>query len=196
MQFVVQSVVDLLDQYLLWIKDNASLSTDLQRFTLGYLLSLPKISPALFQESWSTVFKRLLQNDTAGTVFLYEKTAKSSLVKTSDGVQDLVSVFPRWLTTIAFDSKGLIMKHALDVAIMLDTLAHDTRLDLTYLIPTGDKSIIDTLKPSFEQLDLKPTSIDLVQWTISIVSSSSSKQQRGVDDLKIPLFLLQLELAI
>ncbi|EPB86854.1 hypothetical protein HMPREF1544_06379 [Mucor circinelloides 1006PhL] len=192
MQFVVQSVVDLLDQYLLWIKDNASLSTDLQRFTLGYLLSLPKISPALFQESWSTVFKRLLQNDTAGTAFLYEKTAKSSLVKTSDGVQDLVSVFPRWLTTIAFDSKGLIMKHALDVAIMLDTLAHDTRLDLTYLIPTGDKSIIDTLKPSFEQLDLKPTSIDLVQWTISIVSSSSSKQQRGVDDLKIPLFLLQL----
>lgn len=176
MQFVVQSVVDLLDQYLLWIKDNASLSTgkityahltclliykhllvisDLQRFTLGYLLSLPKISPALFQgksilrplllyaninikfasESWSTVFKRLLQNDIAGTVFLYEKTTKSSLVKTSDGVQDLVSVFPRWLTTIAFDSKGLIMKHALDVAIMLDTLAHDTRLDLTYLIP-------------------------------------------------------------
>ncbi|CAO3653584.1 unnamed protein product [Mucor fragilis] len=192
MQLVVQSVVDLLDQYLLWITDNAPLSSDLQRFTLGYLLSLPKISPALFQESWSVVFKRLLQDDSAGTVFLYEKTTKSSLVKTSEGVQDLVGVFPRWLTTIAFDPKGLIMKHAMDVAIMLDTLAHDTRLNLTYLIPTGDKSIIDTLKPSFEQLDLKPTSIDLVQWTISIVSSSSSKQQRGVDDLKIPLFLLQL----
>ncbi|KAK4514590.1 uncharacterized protein ATC70_002189 [Mucor velutinosus] len=192
MQLVVQSVADLLDQYLLWIRDNAPLSSDLQRFTLGYLLSLPKISPALFQESWSIVFKRLLENDNAGTVFLYEKTTKSSLVKTSEGVQDLASVFPRWLTTIAFDSKGPIMKHAMDVAIMLDTLAHDTRLNLTYLIPTGDKSIIDTLKPSFEQLDLMPTSIDLVQWTISIVSSSSSKQQRGVDDLKIPLFLLQL----
>ncbi|CEP19966.1 hypothetical protein [Parasitella parasitica] len=172
-QLVVQSVVDLLDHY---------------------LFSLPKTSPALFEQSWSILFNRLLQHDTAGTIFLYEKTTKQSLVKTSntDGIQDLASVFPRWLTTIAFDSKGLIMKHAMDVAIMLDTLAHDTRLNLTYLIPAGDKSIIDTLKPSFEQLDLKPTSIDLMQWTISILSSSSSKQQRGVDDLKIPLFLLQL----
>ncbi|KAI8636683.1 hypothetical protein BD408DRAFT_376494 [Parasitella parasitica] len=194
-QLVVQSVLDLLEQYTIWTKDNAALSTDLQRYTLSYLLSLPKASPALFEQSWSILFTRLLQHDTAGTIFLYEKTTKQSLVKTSNvvgDIQDLASVFPRWLTTIAFDSKGLIMKHAMDVAIMLDTLAHDTRLNLTYLIPTGDKSIIDTLKPSFEQLDLKPTSIDLVQWTISILSSSSSTQQRGVDDLKIPLFLLQL----
>lgn len=91
----------------------------------------------IYLESWSTIFTRLLEKDTAGTVFLYEKTTKNSLIKISDfdGIQDLASVFPRWLTTIAFDSKGLIMKHAMDVAIMLDTLAHDTRLNLTYLIP-------------------------------------------------------------
>lgn len=52
---------------------------------------------------------------------------------------------------------------------------------------TGDKSILDTLRPSLEKLDLKPTSIDLIDWAIS-----SMKIGRGVNDLKIPLFLLQL----
>jgi hypothetical protein len=47
------------------------------------------------------------------------------------------TVFPRWLSTIAFESKGLIMKHAMDVAIMLDALAYDPRLDLKYLIPVN-----------------------------------------------------------
>lgn len=46
---------------------------------------------------------------------------------------------------------------------------------------------MDTLRPSFEKLDLKPTSIDLIGWAIS-----SMKIGRGMDDLKIPLFLLQL----
>lgn len=61
---------------------------------------------------------------------------KCSIIKDPTGkIEDLVTVFPRWLATIAFDSNGLVMKHAVDVAIMLDTLAHDERLHLTYLIP-------------------------------------------------------------
>lgn len=69
-------------------------------------------------------------------MFLYEKNKRQSMVKhTSGDLEDVTSVFPRWLTTTAFDPNGLIMKHAIDVAIMLDTLAHDERLGLEYLIP-------------------------------------------------------------
>lgn len=69
-------------------------------------------------------------------MFLYEKNNTASIVKhTSGQIQDITSVFPFWLTTIAFDSNGLVMKHAMDVAIMLDTLGHDDRLSLSYLIP-------------------------------------------------------------
>lgn len=46
-------------------------------------------------------------------------------------------MFPRWLTAVAFEPKGLIMKHAMDVAIMIDTLAYDPRLDLKYMIPVS-----------------------------------------------------------
>lgn len=52
--------------------------------------------------------------------------------------------------------------------------------------------MIETLRPSFEQLDLKPASIDLIQWTINMLAGSETTPPRGVDDLKIPLFLLQL----
>ncbi|KAG2235126.1 hypothetical protein INT48_006507 [Thamnidium elegans] len=187
-QTVINSLLDLIDQYFIWIKNSEPLTADIQKFMLGYLLSLPKIAPALFNESWSLLFKRLFKNNAAGSMFLYEKNTSSSIVKhTSGEIQDISTIFPYWLTTIAFDSNGLIMKHAMDVAIMLDTLGHDDRLGLFYLIPTGDKSILDTLRPSLEKLDLKPTSIDLIDWSIS-----SMKKGRGVDDLKIPLFLLQL----
>lgn len=71
-------------------------------------------------------------------MFSYEKLTHSSLVKTSSSVvENMTTVFPRWLSTIAFESKGLIMKHAMDVAIMLDALAYDPRLDLKYLIPVN-----------------------------------------------------------
>jgi hypothetical protein len=87
-------------------------------------------------ETWPQLFIRLYKNNAAGDMFLYEQNMKNSLIKDATGlVEDLVTVFPRWLTRIAFDSNGMVMKHAVDVAIMLDTLAHDERLDLTYLIP-------------------------------------------------------------
>lgn len=86
--------------------------------------------------SWPYIFKRLYKDDAAGSIFLYEKNTKQSIVKQHNGdIEDIASVFPRWLTTIAFDPNGSVMKHAADVAIMLDTLAHDSRLDLGYLIP-------------------------------------------------------------
>ncbi|CAO3655497.1 unnamed protein product [Mucor hiemalis] len=185
---VIESLMSLIEQYYSWIINDKTLETDLQRFTLSYLISLPRISVKLFDESWPHIFKRLYKDDAAGSIFLYEKNTKQSVVKHPSGdIEDVTSVFPRWLTMIAFDPNGSIMKHAVDVAIMLDTLAHDNRLDLAYLIPTGDKSIIDSLRPSFEKIDVKSTSIDLIDWAIS-----SMKIGRGVDDLKIPLFLLQL----
>ncbi|KAI7891780.1 uncharacterized protein EV154DRAFT_507174 [Mucor mucedo] len=185
---VIDSLLSLVEDYFRWIDEEQSFVTEVQQYMLGYLLSLPKISPSLFNESWSSLFQRLYKGNAAGSMFLYEKKNESSVVKHGDGtVESIASVFPFWLTSIAFDSNGLVMKHAMDVAIMLDTLGHDERLGLEYLIPTGDKSILDTLRPSLEKLDLKPTSIDLIDWAIS-----SMKIGRGVNDLKIPLFLLQL----
>ncbi|KAI9470965.1 MAG: hypothetical protein EXX96DRAFT_373932 [Benjaminiella poitrasii] len=193
---IVNSVVDLFNQYFIWIQNNNPLTSDVQKFTLGYLLSLPKVSPALFEQTWPIIFNRLYENNAAGDMYLYEKNTKNSLVKTSSNgtIESVSSLFPRWLSAIAFDSKGLIMKHAMDIAIMLDTLAHDPRLGLKHLVPTGDKSIMDTLRPSFEQLDLKPASIDLIQWAVSLFSAFDENKLRGADDLKIPLFLLQLVL--
>lgn len=93
-------------------------------------------------ESWSLLFQRLYDHNAAGSMFLYEKRHKCSVVKHTNGqVQDIASVFPFWLTSIAFDSNGLVMKHAMDVAIMLDTLGHDDRLGLEYLIPVSTYKI-------------------------------------------------------
>jgi hypothetical protein len=47
----------------------------------------------------------------------------------------MIDVFPIWLSQVAFSPSGLVMKHALDVAVMLDTIAHDERLDMKALIP-------------------------------------------------------------
>lgn len=45
---VVSSLLALFNGYFDWIKDDIPLVTDVQKYTLGYLLSLPKISPSLF----------------------------------------------------------------------------------------------------------------------------------------------------
>lgn len=96
--------------------------------------------------SWSIIFKRLYDSDIAGSIFFFEKHTKSSLVRTTvDKVEDVASIFPRWLSAVAFEPKGLIMKHGMDVAIMLDTLAYDSRLNLKYLIPVIDYSCISVL---------------------------------------------------
>ncbi|KAI8978007.1 hypothetical protein BDB01DRAFT_800369 [Pilobolus umbonatus] len=166
-------------------------TSDSQKFILGYILSLPKISPTLTDESWADIFKTLYENDAAGNIFLHEKNTNYSLVKLMDGnTVDLVSLFPSWLARIAFNPTGVVISHAIDVAIILDTLTHDPRLELKYLLPTGDQSIIDKLRPSFDTLDLKPTSINLVDWALSILGSTTII--RKSDDLSIPLFLSQL----
>lgn len=82
------------------------------------------------------MFKRLYQNNAAGSMFLYEENKKSSLIKHANGeIQPIALAFSFWLTSIAFDPNGCVMKYAMDVAIMLDTLGHDERLGLSYLIP-------------------------------------------------------------
>ncbi|KAI7850060.1 hypothetical protein BDC45DRAFT_263348 [Circinella umbellata] len=162
-----------------------------QIYLLGYLLSLPCIAPEVVNECWKDIFQRLYENNGLGDMFLHERDTKQSLVRTLSGeVVSVASMFSTWLYTVAFDKSGLIMKHALDIAIALDAMAYDRRLGLQYLIPSGGKSIIDTLKPSFDQLDLEPASIDLVEWILPIIASTTS--ERGPDDLKIPLFLLQM----
>lgn len=50
--------------------------------------------------------------------------------------------------------------------------------------------MIDSLRPTFEQLNLEPASIDIVDWVVSILNSESGQRQK--EGLKIPLFLLQL----
>ncbi|KAI8386898.1 hypothetical protein BD560DRAFT_383128 [Blakeslea trispora] len=189
-QIAISSVTQLLCDYLDWIRQE-SFTTDLHRFTLSYILFLPKTLPALFEESWPDLFRLLHEN--AGTLFDFERTHQQSMIRIDNTVQPVAAIFPLWLKTIAFEQNGVFMQHAIDVAIMLDTLIHDPRLNLKHLVPTGDgRSLIDTLKPSFEQLDLKPPSIDLIQWAISLFSVSKNPT-RGTNDLQIPLFLLQLE---
>lgn len=127
---------------------------------VSWQVQVPKLNGTLtgcLVESWPHIFKRLYKDDAAGSIFLYEKNTKQSVVKHPSGdIEDVTSVFPRWLTMIAFDPNGSIMKHAVDVAIMLDTLAHDNRLDLAYLIPVCCNTC------SFQRLanSLSPLSVD------------------------------------
>ncbi|KAL0086510.1 hypothetical protein J3Q64DRAFT_1497473 [Phycomyces blakesleeanus] len=194
-----KSVINLFEEYFAQMHtrqnhsmelDTTSSDDDLQRYYLGYIFALPNISPELTQACWTEIFKRLVENDSAGTMFMYERDSEYSRIYTPAGEISIVSVFPQWLSNVAFSKDSLIMKHALDVAVMLDTMAYDPRLNLAHLIPAGDKSILDSMRPSFDQLDLQPSSIDLVNWTISILESKS--HVRGTDSLKIALFLMQL----
>jgi hypothetical protein len=52
----------------------------------------------------------------------------------SDEPVVLVDIFPKWLSQVAFSPSGLVMKHALDVAVMLDTIANDEQLDMKELV--------------------------------------------------------------
>ncbi|KAG1450009.1 hypothetical protein G6F56_008474 [Rhizopus delemar] len=183
---VIDSVSNVLKHYIDGITDNISPMTETQKFTFGYLLCLSKISPNLLNESWSIMFNLLYENNTAGNIFYYEKTTSNSILRNNQGeIETIASSFSRWLTGIAFDTKGLIMSHAMDVMIMLDTLVHDTRLELSHLVPTGDKSILDTLQPSIKQLRLEPASVDLMDWI---------EHRTTINNIKIPLSLLQLAL--
>lgn len=53
------------------------------------------------------------------------------------GVQTVSKIFPGWLYGVAFDRSGVVMKHALDIAIILDTMAHNPRLGLEHLMPVS-----------------------------------------------------------
>jgi hypothetical protein len=57
----------------------------------------------------------------------------------SDKPSFLADLFPKWLSQVAFSSNGLIMKHALDVAVMLHTIAHDEHLGMKELILASDQ---------------------------------------------------------
>ncbi|KAM3587043.1 hypothetical protein VKS41_002089 [Umbelopsis sp. WA50703] len=82
------------------------------------------------------------------------------------------------------------MKHALDVAVMLDTIAHDERLDMKALIPNQENSIVAAMQASFTVPDLEPASVDLVDWTVTLLKDSLNRANE--DDMQIPMFLLQL----
>ncbi|KAI8357829.1 hypothetical protein EDC96DRAFT_445820, partial [Choanephora cucurbitarum] len=102
---------------------------------LSYILFLPKTSVILFEESWPALFRLLYEDENAGTLFDFERTHQQSMIRIDDTLQPVSDIFPLWLKTIAFEQKGLFMQHAIDVAIMLDTLIHDPRLNLKHLVP-------------------------------------------------------------
>lgn len=60
----------------------------------------------------------------------------------------MADFFPKWLSQIAFSPSGLVMKHALDVAVMLDTIAHDEHLGMKELIPVKITIIVVILRIS------------------------------------------------
>ncbi|KAG1048901.1 hypothetical protein G6F43_008738 [Rhizopus delemar] len=136
-------------------------------------------------ESWSSVFHLLYENNTAGNIFYYEKTTSNSIIKNNQGeIETITNLFSHWLANVAFDPQGLIIRHAMDVMIMLDTLVYDNRFDLSHILPSKDGSILDSLQPSIRQLRLEPASIDLIDWI----------ECRVNNDMRIPFSLLQLAL--
>lgn len=52
-------------------------------------------------------------------------------------VNTVSKMFPAWLYGVEFDRSGVVMKHALDIAIILDTMAHNPRLGLEHLMPVS-----------------------------------------------------------
>ncbi|KAI8145077.1 hypothetical protein BJV82DRAFT_512386 [Fennellomyces sp. T-0311] len=107
-------------------------------YLLSYLLSLPRIAPDVVSECWKDIFTRLHVNKVLGDMFLHERDTNQSLVRLlTGGTTSVATAFPSWLYTVAFDKNGLIMKHALDIAITLDAMAYDKRLGLHYLIPVS-----------------------------------------------------------
>lgn len=107
-------------------------------------------------------------------------------------------MFGEWLSNVAFVPDGVIMKHALDVAVMVDTVVYDQRLNLQHLVPTDGKSIMDTFLPTLSHNDISSASIDLVDdWILPLLNPASQHQgaiiqPRESHQLKIPIFFLQL----
>ncbi|CAO3626854.1 unnamed protein product [Cunninghamella blakesleeana] len=201
---VKKSFLDLLNKYLTAISslnenemsvDQNSNMTDINEYILGYFLSLPRISPQLTNDCWSDIFCKLYHNNNIGKMFLVERKTKFSRIRNLNGeLVPVTDIFGKWLAEIAFDSEGSIMKHALDVAIILDTIAFDNQLGYQHLIPSDGNSVLDNLLPSLDKCDISTASIDLVDdWIAPILNSSSSPNQqvRHMNQLKIPIFFLQ-----
>ncbi|CAO3618669.1 unnamed protein product [Cunninghamella echinulata] len=212
---VKASLLDLLNIYLATITSSSSSSSlnenemdidqnnnsnntnsntnNLSEYVLGYLLSLPKISPRLTNECWSEIFCKLYANNNIRKVFLKEKQTGFSRIQSSNGeLVPVISIFSKWLTEMAFDPDGVIMKHALDVAIILDTIAFDSQLGYQHLIPSDGHSVLDNLLPSFDKCDISTASIDLIDdWIAPILNASSEQPSRHINQLKIPVFFLQ-----
>ncbi|ORZ17116.1 hypothetical protein BCR42DRAFT_413953 [Absidia repens] len=208
---VRSSVVDLLESYLLIMDSFTSDRSmnmaemdqvgeqNIQPYILGYILTLPLISTRLTNECWPVLFKKLYHKNMIGTLLVYEKNIGYSKIRGSSG--ELVSVsnvFGYWLSNVAFVPDGVIMNHALDVAVMVDTVVYDQRLNLQHLVPSEGKSIMDTFLPSFSHNDISSASIDLVDdWVLPLLNPApqyqeSINQPRETHQLKIPIFFLQL----
>ncbi|KAI8381292.1 uncharacterized protein BYT42DRAFT_613082 [Radiomyces spectabilis] len=188
-----ESVMDVLNDYFTDIQKESHPSDHMlvkHQYRLSYLFSLSQITPTLANACWSDIFHRLVHHDATGDMLVYERRTRFSQVFLPRGVVNVIDVLPNWVSGVALNPQGLIIEHAFDVAIFMDTLAHDTRLNMGFLIPTGESTILELLRASFEGLDLKPSSIDVVSWTVELLSASTFT--RGIDNLKIPLFLLQL----
>lgn len=57
-------------------------------------------------------------------------------------IETITNLFSRWLANVAFDPQGLIIRHAMDVMIMLDTLVYDNRFDLSHILPVSEIVIL------------------------------------------------------
>jgi len=163
-----------------------------KRYYVSYIMSLIHICPAYANAVWPKLFRTLYHDNMMEQILILEKTHKFSLHKcnSKDEPVTLVDIFPRWLSQVAFTPGGLVMKHALDVAIMLDIVAHNERLNMKELIPTKDNSIMKAMKSSFTVPDLEPASVDLVDWTVELLADRLNGENK--DTMQIPIFLLEL----
>ncbi|KAJ2955938.1 hypothetical protein NQZ79_g8145 [Umbelopsis isabellina] len=191
------SVLVLLEDYVALFKGDQPMQilddqSDLRHYYVSYILSLIHISPQFTNAIWAKVFGLLYNDKCMGSIFLFEKEYNFSLhrdVLNANYVY-MVDIFPLWLSQVAFNPSGLVMKHALDVAVMLDTIAHDERLDMKALIPNQENSIVTAMQASFTVPDLEPASVDLIDWTITLLKDNMNRANEV--DMQIPMFLLQL----
>ncbi|KAI8332433.1 hypothetical protein BC941DRAFT_436666 [Chlamydoabsidia padenii] len=208
---VRDSVMDLLNSYLVLLDkftngDNDAMVVDdeqhnSQRYTLGYIMALPLISDLLTNECWPGIFRRLYENNRIGTLLLFERDTGYSWIQTTSGeLVKIIDIFPMWLSNVAFVPDGVIMKHALDIAVVVDTVVYDYRLELQHLLPSDGHSIMDNFLPSLTNSGITSASIDLVdEWILPLLDPGSHQQQkykrpRESHQLKIPVFFLKLAL--
>lgn len=108
-------------------------------------------------------------------------------------------VFDLWLSKVAFVPDGVVMKHALDIAVVVDTVVYDHRLNLQHILPVNGASIMDSFLPTLTNSGISPPSIDLVdEWILPILDpalhQNQAKSPREAYQLKIPVFFLKLAL--